>query len=220
MQIYNNTENKERVRLKYNQGFKRLFDLILALVGLVILCPLFLFIAAAIKVDSKEPVFFKQKRFGKNKKFFYILKFRTMRTDAPKDTPTHLFSNPDDYITGVGRILRKTSLDELPQLINILLAQMSVVGPRPALWNQYDLIAQRDQYNANSIAPGLTGWAQINGRDALSIEEKAKLDGEYVDKVSFLFDMKVVFLTAFKSAMRSRWSDGEQLTLTEERKGS
>jgi O-antigen biosynthesis protein WbqP len=149
----------------------------------------------AIKVDSKGPVFFKQKRVGKNKKHFEILKFRTMRTDTPKDTPTHLLEDPEQWITRVGGFLRKTSLDELPQIINILLGDMSIIGPRPALWNQYDLIAERDKYGANDILPGLTGWAQINGRDELPIEAKAKLDGEYVEKMSFWFDVRCFFGT-------------------------
>jgi len=149
-----------------------------------------LIMAIAIKLDSRGPIFFKQKRVGIHKTHFNIYKFRTMRTDTPKDTPTHLLADSDQYITKMGRFLRRTSLDELPQIINILFGQMSIVGPRPALWNQYDLIEERDKFNANDIMPGLTGWAQINGRDELPIEVKAKYDGEYVRKMSFLFDLK------------------------------
>ena len=179
----------------YRNGLKRVLDFILSLVGLVILSPVLLIIALIIKMTSPGPVFFKQKRVGKNKTYFNILKFRTMRTDTPKDTPTHLLANPEQYITSIGKILRKTSLDELPQIINILKGDMSIIGPRPALWNQYDLIEERDKYGANDILPGLTGWAQINGRDELEIDVKAKLDGEYVEKMSFLFDCKCFFGT-------------------------
>ncbi|QDR82022.1 sugar transferase [Sporomusa termitida] len=174
---------------------KKYIDFILAFVGLIVLLPVFLILILAIKMDSKGPVFFKQRRIGINKTHFDILKFRTMRIDTPKDTPTHLLANPDQYITKVGKFLRKTSLDELPQIINILVGEMAVIGPRPALWNQYDLIDERDKYGANDIKPGLTGWAQINGRDELPIEVKAKLDGEYVERISFLFDMKCFFRT-------------------------
>ena len=168
---------------------------VLSLVGLIVLSPVFLALMLAIKLDSKGPIFFKQKRVGKNKEHFEILKFRTMRIDTPKDTPTHLLEDPEQWITRVGGFLRKTSLDELPQIINILKGDMSIIGPRPALWNQYDLIAERDQYGANDILPGLTGWAQINGRDELPIEAKAKLDGEYVEKMSFWFDVRCFFGT-------------------------
>ena len=174
---------------------KRIIDFVLALVGLIVLSPIFLLLIIAIKMDSKGPVFFKQKRFGKDKVFFNILKFRTMRMDTPKDTPTHLLENPDQWITKVGKFLRKTSLDELPQIINILTGEMSIIGPRPALWNQTDLIAERDKYGANDIPVGLTGWAQINGRDELPIEDKARLDGEYVKKMSFSMDVKCFFGT-------------------------
>ena len=179
----------------YRNGLKRVLDFILSLVGLVILSPVLLIIALIIKMTSPGPVFFKQKRMGKNKTYFKILKFRTMRTDTPKDTPTHLLANPEQYITSIGKVLRKTSLDELPQIINILKGDMSIIGPRPALWNQYDLIEERDKYGANDILPGLTGWAQINGRDELEIDVKARLDGEYVEKMSFLFDCKCFFGT-------------------------
>lgn len=174
---------------------KRLVDIVLSLVGMIVLSPLFLVIVILIKLDSEGPVFFKQKRVGKNKTHFEILKFRTMRIDTPKDTPTHLLENPDQYITRVGKFLRKTSLDELPQIWNIFVGDMSIIGPRPALWNQYDLIAERDKYGANDIRPGLTGWAQINGRDELPIEVKAKLDGEYVKNMSFWMDVKCFFGT-------------------------
>lgn len=174
---------------------KRLIDIILSLLGLVILSPIFLLLIVAIKLDSKGPVLFKQKRVGIHKTYFNILKFRTMRIDTPKDTPTHLLENPDQWITKVGKFLRKTSLDELPQIINILKGEMSIISPRPALWNQYDLIEERDKYGVNDIRPGLTGWAQINGRDELPIEVKAKLDGEYVRKIGFWMDIKCFFGT-------------------------
>jgi O-antigen biosynthesis protein WbqP len=174
---------------------KRFIDFILSLIGIVVLIPVFIILIIAIKIDSKGPVLFKQKRVGKNKKHFNILKFRTMRIDTPKDKPTHLLENPEQYITKMGRFLRKTSLDELPQLWNILIGQMSIVGPRPALWNQYDLIEERDKYRANELRPGLTGWAQINGRDELLIPVKARLDGEYVKMMSFRFDCICFFRT-------------------------
>ena len=174
---------------------KRGIDFILALVGLIILSPVFLLLIIAIKIDSKGPILFKQKRVGIHKKHFYIFKFRTMRIDTPKDTPTHLLKNPEQYITKVGKFLRKTSLDELPQIINILFGNMSCIGPRPALWNQYDLIEERDKYGANDVMPGLTGWAQINGRDELPIEVKAKLDGDYVKNLGFKMDVKCFFWT-------------------------
>lgn len=174
---------------------KSIIDRILAMTGLVILSPIFLILILAIKIDSRGPVLFKQKRVGIHKRHFLILKFRTMRTDTPKDTPTHLLKDPGQYITKVGKFLRKTSLDELPQVINILKGEMAIVGPRPALWNQYDLISERDKYGANDVLPGLTGWAQINGRDELPIDVKAKLDGEYVSKISFLMDLRCIFGT-------------------------
>ncbi len=169
---------------------KRAVDFVLAVLALSLFWWVFLILCIAIKLDSPGPILFKQKRVGKNKKYFDILKFRTMRTDTPKDMPTHLLSNPDQYITKVGKFLRKSSLDELPQVINILVGEMSIVGPRPALWNQYDLIKERDKYGANDVLPGLTGWAQINGRDELEIPVKAKLDGEYVEKFGMLMDIK------------------------------
>ncbi|MEN8908238.1 MAG: sugar transferase [Clostridiales bacterium] len=177
---------------------KRVIDFIFALIGIIIISPVFLIFVIAIKVDSKGAIFFEQKRVGIHKTYFSILKFRTMRIDTPKDMPTHLLENPEKYITKVGKFLRKTSLDELPQIINIFCGTMSCIGPRPALWNQYDLISERDKCKANDIRPGLTGWAQINGRDELTIMEKAKLDGEYVKKMGFWFDMKIFFKTLFK----------------------
>ena len=174
---------------------KKIIDRILALLGMIVLSPLFLVLVAAIKLDSKGPILFKQKRVGIGKSHFYIYKFRTMRIDTPKDVPTHLLEKPEQYITKIGRFLRKTSLDELPQIMNILKGDMAIVGPRPALWNQFDLIAERDKYGANDILPGLTGWAQINGRDELEIEEKAKLDGEYVKRMGLLFDLKCIVRT-------------------------
>ena len=179
----------------YNRYFKRAIDLVLSLVILVMFSWLFLLLIVAIKLDSKGPVLFRQKRVGVNKDTFEILKFRTMRIDTPRDMPTHLLTNPEQYITRVGKFLRKTSLDELPQLWNIFVGQMSFVGPRPALWNQYDLIEARDEFGANDLRPGLTGWAQINGRDELEIAVKAALDGEYAQKLSFGFDVKCFFGT-------------------------
>ena len=179
----------------YRKFGKRILDIAAALIAMIILLPIYLIIIVAIRIDSRGPVIFKQNRVGRYKKLFPILKFRTMRADTPHDIPTHQLYNPDAYITKVGRFLRKTSLDELPQIINILLGQMSTIGPRPALWNQNDLIAERDKYDANDIRPGLTGWAQINGRDELEIPVKARLDGEYVVKMSFAFDAKCFFGT-------------------------
>lgn len=182
---------------------KRIIDFIFSLTGLIILSPLFIILIIAIKLDSKGPVLFKQKRIGIYKKHLDMLKFRTMKIDAPKDTPTHLLDNPEQWITKVGSFLRKTSLDELPQLINIFKGEMSIVGPRPALWNQYDLIAERDKYGANDVPVGLTGWAQINGRDELPIETKAKLDGEYVKRRSLWFDF-ICFMGTFTAVLRRK----------------
>ena len=179
----------------YKHFFKRFLDVVLSFCGIVVLAIPMLILALLIKIDSKGPVFFKQKRVGIHKKHFNILKFRSMRTDTPKDMPTHLLGDATSHITKVGAILRKLSLDELPQIFNIFVGQMSIIGPRPALWNQDDLIAERDKYGANDIKPGLTGWAQINGRDELPIDIKAKLDGEYVENLSFLFDVKCFFGT-------------------------
>ncbi|MBE6802782.1 MAG: sugar transferase [Ruminococcaceae bacterium] len=186
----------------YKKVVKRLLDIILSLCGIIVLSVPMVIIALAIKIDSKGPVFFKQKRVGLNKEHFEILKFRTMLTETPKDVPTHELSDSKKWITKVGKILRKTSLDELPQLFNIFKGEMSIIGPRPALWNQYDLIEERDKYGANNVRPGLTGLAQISGRDELAIPVKAKLDGEYVEKMSLLFDIKC-FIKTIGSVIRS-----------------
>lgn len=188
-------------QLRYMK-IKRGMDFILSLVAIVVLSPVLLVICIAIRLDSPGPVLFRQKRVGIHKSYFTIYKFRTMRTDTPKDMPTHLLSDPDAFLTKSGRFLRKTSLDELSQLFNILKGDMSFVGPRPALWNQDDLVAERERYGANDVLPGLTGWAQINGRDELLIPVKAKLDGEYVKKMSFAFDVKCFFGT-FGSVARA-----------------
>ncbi len=177
----------------YSKYGKRFLDIILSAGGIVVLSPVYLLVALAIKIDDPGPIFFKQKRIGLHKTHFNILKFRTMKMCTPHDVPTHLLENPEQYITRVGKVLRKTSLDELPQIFQIFTGKMSVVGPRPALWNQFDLIALRDTVGANDVRPGLTGWAQINGRDELPIEQKAALDGEYVKNLSFLFDCKCFF---------------------------
>lgn len=182
----------------YQRFFKRLIDLVLSAVGLIVLSPFFLILAIAIKLDDPGPVFFRQKRVGIHKTYFHILKFRTMKMETPHDMPTHLLENPDQYITRVGRFLRKTSLDELPQIAQIFTGKMSIIGPRPALWNQEDLIVARDKYGANDVRPGLSGWAQINGRDELPIDVKARYDGEYVERMSFLFDCKCFFGTIGK----------------------
>jgi len=189
--------------MKIYLTIKRFMDILLSTLGLIILSPLFLILIIAIKIDSRGPILFKQKRVGIHKSHFYILKFRTMRIDTPKDTPTHLLEDPDQWITKVGNFLRKTSLDELPQIINIFKGEMSIIGPRPALWNQFDLIEERDKYGANDIKVGLTGWAQINGRDELPIEEKAKLDGDYVLKKSLWFDF-ICFLGTFTAVLRRK----------------
>ena len=192
----------------YKYFLKRVSDIVMSLFAIIILIIPMAFIALAIKLDSKGPVLFKQNRIGKGKKSFYILKFRTMRTDAPKDAPTHMLNDPKKWITRVGAFLRKTSLDELPKIFNIFVGQMSVVGPRPALWNQDDLVAERDKYGANDIRPGLTGWAQINGRDELPIPVKAKLDGDYAIRLSSGFfkgifmDVRCLLGTVF-SVLRS-----------------
>jgi O-antigen biosynthesis protein WbqP len=181
---------------------KRFYDTVGAFIGLILLSPIFVILIILIKLDSKGPIFFKQKRIGRHKKHFNILKFRTMKIDTPKDTPTHLLKNPDQYITRLGRFLRKSSLDELPQIINILKGNMSIIGPRPALWNQYDLIEERDKYNVHKLYPGITGYAQIKGRDTLPITDKAKLDGYYVKHISLWLDIKIFILT-FVSVFRS-----------------
>ncbi|MCF8020012.1 MAG: sugar transferase [Vallitaleaceae bacterium] len=180
---------------------KRIIDIVLSLIGLIILSPIFAILTIAIKLDSPGPVLFKQKRVGNHKSHFNILKFRTMRIDTPKDTPTHLLENPDQWITKVGKFLRKTSLDELPQIINIFKGEMSIIGPRPALWNQYDLIAERDKYGANDVPVGLTGWAQINGRDTVSNEDKARYDGFYTKNLGIVLDTKC-FLATIVSVLK------------------
>ncbi len=184
----------------YRHFIKRLLDLVLSILGIIVLAIPMLIIAIIIKIDSPGPVFFKQRRIGIHKKEFMIIKFRSMPVNVPHDTPTHQFK-AEDMLTKWQRLERRASLDELPQLFNIAAGQMSVIGPRPALWNQYDLVAERDKYGANDIKPGLTGWAQINGRDELEIPIKAKLDGEYVEKQSFLFDCKCFFGT-IKSVLK------------------
>lgn len=178
-------------------SIKSIIDFALSLLGLIILSPVFLVLMLAIKLDSPGPILFKQKRVGIHKTHFNILKFRTMKIDTPKDMPTHMLENPEQYITKVGKFLRKTSLDELPQIINILKGDMSIIGPRPALWNQYDLLEERDKYGANDVKPGLTGLAQISGRDELEIPIKAKLDGDYVQQMSFGMDVKCFVGTIF-----------------------
>ena len=196
----------------YTRFFKRLIDLTLSAVGIVVLLPVWIILAIAIKIDDPGPVFFRQKRIARDKdgqqQFFRILKYRSMKMCTPKDTPTHLLENPQQYITKVGGFLRKTSLDELPQIFNIFMGQMSVIGPRPALWNQDDLYAERAKYGANGVMPGLTGWAQINGRDELPIDVKAKLDGEYVEKISFAFDVKCFFGTILSVLKRDGVVEG------------
>lgn len=179
----------------YQKFGKRLLDILLSGCGILVLAPVYLIVAIAIKIDDPGPVLFRQKRVGIHKTHFEILKFRTMKMETPRDMPTHLLENPQQYITRVGRVLRKTSLDELPQIFQIFTGKMSVIGPRPALWNQFDLIEERDKYGANDVRPGLTGWAQINGRDELPIDVKARFDGEYVKNMSFLFDCKCFFGT-------------------------
>lgn len=195
--------------MKFYSVIKRTLDFILSLIALLLLSPLLLVISISINKDTMGPVFFKQKRIGKNKKEFYILKFRSMRCDTPRDIPTHLFKNPEVFITKTGKFLRNTSLDELPQLINILKGEMSIIGPRPALWNQFDLIEERDKYGANDITPGLTGWAQINGRDTISIEDKARLDGEYVEKYGIIMDAKIFLRTILYVLRRTSIAEGE-----------
>lgn len=184
----------------YKKFIKRIIGFILSLILVIALMPLFLIISIMIFIDDPGSVFFSQRRVGINKTIFNLYKFRSMKMSTPHDTPTHLLKNPNEYITRVGKMLRSTSLDELPQLFNILIGQMAFIGPRPALWNQYDLIEERDKYGANEVLPGLTGWAQINGRDELPIPIKAKYDGEYVKNISFLFDFKC-FLGTFKAVL-------------------
>ena len=185
----------------YKRFGKRALDLLLSGLGLIVLSPLFLIISIAIKAEDPGPVFFRQKRVGIHKSHFNIVKFRSMRQDTPHDMPTHLLNDPRRWITKTGRFLRKTSLDELPQIAQIFTGKMSIIGPRPALWNQFDLIDERDKYGANDVTPGLTGWAQVNGRDELEIEEKARLDGEYAQNISFGMDMKIFWMTV-KNVLR------------------
>lgn len=186
----------------YKKGVKRVIDVVLSFLGLIMLSWLYLILIIAIKIDDPGPAFFTQKRVGIGKSYFKLHKFRSMKMCTPHDTPTHLLENPEQYITRMGKFLRKSSLDELPQIWDIFVGNMSIIGPRPALWNQDDLIAERDKYGANDVRPGLTGWAQINGRDELEIDVKAKFDGEYVEKMSFWFDVKCFFGTIF-SVLRS-----------------
>ena len=186
----------------YQKFGKRFIDILLSGCGILVLAPVYLILALAIKIDDPGPVLFRQKRVGIHKTHFQIMKFRTMKMDTPRDMPTHLLDNPEQYITRVGRVLRKTSLDELPQIFQIFTGEMSIIGPRPALWNQFDLIEERDKYGANDVRPGLTGWAQINGRDELPIDVKARFDGEYVENLSFAFDCKCFFGTIL-SVLRS-----------------
>ena len=194
----------------YRRFGKRALDTLFALLGLVACSPVFLLMALWVKLDSPGPVIFCQKRVGKDKKPFQIYKIRTMRVDAPKDIPTHQLKNANGYITPPGHFMRKNSVDELPQLVNILLGQMSFIGPRPALWNQRDLIEYRDQYRANNVLPGLSGWAQVNGRDELSLEKKALRDGEYAQNVSLWLDLKCVLLTIVKVFNREGIAEGKE----------
>jgi len=194
----------------YQRFVKRALDIVLSLVGIIALSPLLLAVALWIKLDSPGPVLFRQRRVGKDKVLFNILKFRTMRADTPHDVPTHQLSHSQSYITRSGRFLRRTSIDELPQLLNILMGKMSLVGPRPALWNQDDLIAWRDLYGANAVLPGLSGWAQVNGRDELAIDKKALRDGEYAQNVCFSLDVKCVMLTIIKVFNREGIAEGKE----------
>lgn len=203
----------------YQKYAKRLIDLLLSACAIVVLSPVYLLICIAIVADDPGPVFFRQKRVGIHKTHFLILKFRTMKVSTPKDVPTHLLENPEQYITRVGEFLRKTSLDELPQIFQIFTGKMAIIGPRPALWNQFDLIAERDKYGANDVRPGLTGWAQINGRDELPIDVKARFDGEYVQNLSFAFDCKCFFGT-IRSVLKSEGVvEGGTGQLEKEKKG-
>ena len=199
----------------YRNFFKRILDIVLSGFGIVILSPLFLAIAVWIKLDSEGPVFFRQTRIGLHKEKFEILKFRTMQKDAPNDVPTHLFADSHHWVTRSGRILRRTSIDELPQIFQIFTGKMSLVGPRPALWNQYDLISERDKYGANDVIPGLTGWAQVNGRDELSVAEKARYDGEYAAHVTLGMDLKCLWKTISTVVTRRGFHEGR---ITDDRK--
>ena len=201
----------------YQRFVKRLFDIVLSLVGLVVLAIPMLVFALIVKLDSPGPVLFWQKRVGIHKKTFMMPKFRTMYTDTPANMPTHLLSDPQKWITRSGAWFRKLSIDELPQILCIFTGKMSIIGPRPALWNQDDLIEERDKYGANDVRPGLTGWAQINGRDELEIPVKARLDGEYVQNLSFLFDCRCFFGTIFKVLRHDGVVEGGTGTLHEEK---
>lgn len=203
----------------YRKYGKRFLDLLLSACAIVVLLPVYLLISIAIVVDDPGPVFFRQKRVGIHKTHFQILKFRTMKVSTPKDVPTHLLENPEQYITRVGKVLRKTSLDELPQIFQIFTGKMAIIGPRPALWNQFDLIAERDKYGANDVRPGLTGWAQINGRDELPIDVKARFDGEYVENLSFRFDCKCFFGTITSVLKSEGVVEGGTGQLEKEKKG-
>ncbi|MBR1439593.1 MAG: sugar transferase [Lachnospiraceae bacterium] len=198
--MQNNTVTKAGL---YQTVIKRILDVVLSALGLIILSPVFLILCIAVFADDPGPIFFAQKRVGKGKEHFMLHKFRSMKMSTPHDMPTHMLKNPEQYITRVGAFLRKSSLDELPQIWDIFRGKMSIIGPRPALWNQYDLIAERDKYGANDVMPGLTGWAQINGRDELEIPVKAKLDGEYVKKCSFGFDL-ICFVGTIGSVFSSK----------------
>ena len=194
------TDMDKGVIALYRKFFKRLIDLVLSFIALVVLAVPLMGFAVIIKLDSKGPVLFWQKRVGMNKKIFMMPKFRSMYTETPSEMPTHLLEDPQRWITPVGRVFRKFSIDELPQIWSIFTGKMSIIGPRPALWNQFDLIEERDKYGANDVRPGLTGWAQINGRDELEIPEKARLDGEYVENLSFAFDVRC-FLGTIKAVL-------------------
>lgn len=195
MQLESNNTKHKKSHNKVYLYVKRVMDFLLSLIGIVILSPIFIVISLVIKCDSKGPIIFKQKRYGKNKSQFYIYKFRSMKVEAPENESTKNLYDSDKYITRVGNFLRKTSLDELPQLFNILVGQMSIIGPRPVILKEYELIIDREKYGANDIRPGITGWAQINGRDAISDEEKAKLDGYYVQNMGLWLDIKCFFMT-------------------------
>ena len=205
----------------YKTLIKRILDIFLSLIGSIVLIPIFVIIGIVIYIDDPGPIFFKQQRVGKDKRLFWLHKFRSMKVKTP-DIPTHLLENPDQYITRVGKFIRKLSIDELPQIFDILIGKMSVIGPRPALWNQDDLIAERDKYGANNVRPGLTGWAQINGRDELPIDVKAKLDGEYVEKLNrggftaFFMDCKCFVGTIFKVAKGDGVVEGTSPAETEQ----
>ena len=201
----------------YKTFFKRFIDVVLSFVGIVVLFLPMLIVAIITKIDSPGPILFKQNRIGIHKSNFNILKFRSMPVNIPKDMPTHMLENPESFLSPWQKFIRKTSIDELPQMWCILIGSMSIIGPRPALWNQYDLIEERDKYGANDVKPGLTGWAQINGRDELPIDVKAKLDGEYAEKMSFLFDCKCFFGTIIKVLKREGVVEGGTGTLNGEK---